>query len=87
MIKAELVDYERQQYVVKGNEPFRLVNTVTDSGRTVVFVYRGVEGDQEQPPVGAIDFSQLTKADMEAATEQGENDALWVAEDGERCYP
>lgn len=52
MIRYEVVSVERQQYIVRANEPFR-VEAMKDSE---IHIYLGDVTDMEQSPVLVIDW-------------------------------
>ena len=54
MIKMDVCDNEKQHLVIQANEPSRIEVSVTETGLLIVDVYKGVENDIEQDPIGCF---------------------------------
>ena len=60
MIRLEVVDNDRQHFVIFADEPMRVEVSVDKDGLVLADVYQGVEIDMEQEPLGCYDGNNNT---------------------------
>jgi hypothetical protein len=75
MIKMEVINEDRQQFLVAANEPMRVEVLVTEDGKVIAHVYTGAEVDMDQKPIGAFD----------GTVPSDDGDGGWIYE--ARCLP
>ncbi len=88
MIKLEILDDERQTFLVTGDEPYRVEVAVLPGGRILTDVYPGDTVDMDQAPVGGYDGTMSHSPYSNGTNQSWEYDHGKVnCEDGIWAYP